>query len=165
MIDKKECTLYRAQDKNGAWWISESIVFNTSRTQAAFVWMAGAPLPTSAPLSNISTLVNIETLGKYTTMNTHDGEDAKKIFQGDLIAPKCYPFYGDDDGACKELNYVGEVYFDEDELQWCYALHVVSDRVRGGAVGDTLCSLGDQEIHILGNIHDNKELINHPKNL
>ena len=90
-------------------------------------------------------------------------KDGKEIYEGSIVITKDYPFYGDD--PCeKELNYVGEVFWDEEGLRWCYEMHVVSDRVRGAACGDTLCNWkhddkNSSDWEVIGNIYENPELL------
>lgn len=79
-----------------------------------------------------------------------------EIYEGDLITADCYPFYSD-----AELNYVAEVQYinDPDYLGWYYALHVVSDRVRGSACGSGLPDIAHNKLTVIGNIYQNSELL------
>ncbi len=99
-------------------------------------------------------------LMQYTGLKDKNGVE---IYEGDLIAPKHYPFYGDapemKDGRENpvELNYVGEVFYQEEDAVFAHQLHVVSDRVSGRACGGALFDLTD--IEVIGNIHENPDLI------
>lgn len=77
------------------------------------------------------------------------------LFEGDIIVIKEYPFYGDDDN--KELNYVGVVCYDDEQLLWFLSLEKVSDRVRGGASGDNLSEYDLTQAEIVGNVFNQKD--------
>lgn len=78
--------------------------------------------------------------------------NGKPIFEGDIVISGNYPFYSDG-----YKNYVGEVYWNEENLQWAYDVHVVSDRVRGCACGGWLADYGDWEV--IGNIYEHSHLL------
>lgn len=82
--------------------------------------------------------------------------DGKDIYEGDIFTCDQYPFYSDGN-----LNYVGIIEYIDDPayLAWYYGLAVVSDRVRGGACGSQLSELEDVEITVIGNIHQNPDLV------
>ena len=117
-------------------------------------------------LDNIGELPSqcLDYVMQYTGLKDRNGVE---IYDGYLIAPKEYPFYGiapglaGYDGECKELNYVGEVYFSEEDALFSVSLHVVSDRVAGRACGCSLFNYGD--IEVIGNIHENPELLESQK--
>lgn len=90
-----------------------------------------------------------------------DFEDINKtrICEGDIVIEKSYPFYGnapeitDSNKKCDELNYVGIVCIDKSG--WYLDLKMVSNRVRGSAIGMNLEDYN--ELEIVGNIHANNK--------
>ena len=111
-----------------------------------------------------SELSSIERLNDLIILQSTGKEDKNKnqSYQGDLIVVKSYPFYGDapeveENGKYQQLNYVGEVFYWKEEACWYVGLHVVSDRVLGGACGGALYNYNDFEI--IGNIYENPELL------
>jgi len=84
-----------------------------------------------------------------------------EIYEGDIVIEKSYPFYGnaseitDSNQKCDELNYVGVIVWDNG---YYVDLKVVSDRVRGSSIGQSLYDY--EELEVIGNIYENKELLN-----
>ena len=87
----------------------------------------------------------------YTGLKDKNG---KEIYEGDYFVIPDYPFYND--GL---RNYIGEIYWDDTNYQWAYGVHVVSDRVRGAACGGGIYDIIHTDIEIIGNIHENPELL------
>ena len=84
---------------------------------------------------------------QYTGLKDKNG---KEIYEGDILVENTYPFFTDE--GC---NYMGVVEWSDEGL-WAVELHVVSDRVRGGACGDLLAAYSEPEV--IGNIYDNPDL-------
>ena len=96
-------------------------------------------------------------LMQYTGLKDKNGIE---IYEGDIVVEKSYPFYGnaieitDSNQECDELNYIGVVVYDNG---YYVDLTVISNRVRGCAVGN---SLHDYEhLEVLGSIYENPELL------
>jgi uncharacterized phage protein (TIGR01671 family) len=104
--------------------------------------------------------LSYKTLMQYTGLKDKYG---KEIFEGDFIISKSYPFYPiikEDELNFNELNYIAEIYWDDEQYSFAYELHTISNRVRGLAMGGLLCEMPVKEIEIIGNIHENSELLN-----
>ena len=88
-----------------------------------------------------------ETVGQYTGLTDKNG---KKIFEGDIIS---IPF--EEDRYPYEENVIhyenAEVYFDTERYSW-YVRHSDDDLV-------SLWEYDDRDIIVIGNIHDNPELL------
>ena len=100
--------------------------------------------------------VKAESISQFTGLTDKNG---KKIFEGDLLNGFEYPFYRSEDNA---HNYFAEmVWFDE-----CCAFGIVTHKyptsnVRGISAGNTdyLEEYDFSEWEVIGNIHDNPELL------
>ena len=85
----------------------------------------------------------------------------KKIYEGDLMRCRRYPFYGiapgmdDYKGQLLEPNYIGQVYYWDDEACFYVRMHVISERVRGPACGMALFDYED--IENVGNIYEKND--------
>ena len=109
------------------------------------------------PLSGLSKLEDDSPIMQWTGLTDKEG---KLVFCGDLIICQSYPFYGDaanDNPTFKELNYIGEVYFWDEEMSWCVDMRVASDRVRGAACGGGLSDYKDCEV--IGNKYQDANLL------
>lgn len=82
--------------------------------------------------------------------------DDKLLFEGDIFKCDRYPFHSEGN-----LNYVGVAeYIDDPEyLGYYYDMIRISSRVRGGACGSSMTDLNGDVIDVIGNIHDNPEMI------
>ena len=115
---------------NGKWVEGHLIVFPKSKITKIMVWNA-------ADLDFDAIEVRPESVGQYTGLTDKDG---KKIFEGDIV--NCYTFTGMNDYRR------GVVHWDEMFCGWY-----------GKESCSLLCGLG--EIYeVIGNIHDNSELLN-----
>lgn len=59
--------------------------------------------------------------------------NGEPLFIGDKFFADRYPFFSEGD-----LNYVGQIYYCQRDMMVCYEMQIVSDRVRGCAVGSGL---------------------------
>lgn len=95
--------------------------------------------------------VDPETVGQFTGLYDAAG---KEIYEGDIIKGTEYPF--EDEG---NKNYVGVIVFDVGDCGWFYDLKRVSTRVRGSACGGSLARLDPDQIEVIGNIHEDPNLL------
>lgn len=95
-----------------------------------------------------------ETVGQYTGLTDKNG---KKIFEGDILKGFEYPFCCDD-----EFNYFAEVvWFNISPAFGIYTFKNPKSNVRGISEGNTdyLEYFDIDKWEIIGNIHDNPELL------
>lgn len=96
-----------------------------------------------------------DTIGQFTGLRDKNG---KEIYEGDILRGFKYPFY---DAEADAYNYYAIVDWDADEAQF-YAYH---DLARGAQVRGASCGVGVdmkdlRDMEVIGNIHDNPELLN-----
>ena len=96
-----------------------------------------------------------KTLGQYTGLTDKNG---KKIFEGDILKGEQYP-YKDCGGY---YNYFAEVvWFDNSPAFGIYTFKNPNSNVRGISMGNTdyFENFTSADWEIIGNIHDNPELL------
>jgi len=86
---------------------------------------------------------------QYTGLKDRTG---REIYEGDIVESKLYPFYTDEG-----RNYLGVIEWFDGDACWYLDMRVVSDRVRGYAVGGMLSEY--RELEVIGNIYENPELL------
>ena len=100
--------------------------------------------------------VDPETVGQYTGLTDKNGV---RIFEGDILRGFEYPFRSNSDG---EFNYFAEiVWFDDSSAFGIYTFKNPKSNVRGISEGNTdyLEYFNVDKWEIIGNIHDNPELL------
>ena len=97
--------------------------------------------------------VDPATVGQFTGLLDKNG---KEIYEGDIITADCYPFFSDG-----KPNYVAVVEWNDCGFAAFLELHKDSD-ARGISVGCPVMYFDSDnaaEFEIIGNIHDNPELL------
>ena len=95
-----------------------------------------------------------ETVGQYTGLTDRNG---KRIFEGDILKGFEYPFCSNG-----EFNYFAEiVWFDDSSAFGIYTFKNPKSNVRGISEGNTdyLEYFNVDKWEVIGNIHDNPELL------
>ena len=132
--------LFRGKRKdNGAWEYGSLVKLNKIKCTECTIVMP----------ENFSVVVIPETVGQYTGLTDKNGT---KIFEGDIVATKYKLGRGG--------YYVFEVYYNENLCQ--FALTINSGSYTKNKQYDwlQLTSLKANKVEIIGNIHDNPELLN-----
>jgi uncharacterized phage protein (TIGR01671 family) len=80
-------------------------------------------------------------------------KNGKLIYEGDILRSESYPFKSDN-----EYHYAAEVCFDEESAVFFYYVFRTSTKVAGRSEGNT-GQLNECDWEIIGNIHENKDLI------
>ena len=107
-------------------------------------------------MTGYHTPVISETVGQYTGLTDKNGV---RIFEGDILRGFEYPFCSNNNG---EFNYFAEiVWFDDSSAFGIYTLKNPKSNVRGILEGNTdyLKYFNVDKWEVIGNIHDNPELI------
>ncbi len=97
-----------------------------------------------------------QTVGQFTGLTDKNG---KRIFEGDLLNGFEYPFYRSEDNV---HNYFAEiVWFDENCAFGLVTHKYPTSKVRGISAGNTdyIEEYDFSEWEVIGNIHDNPELL------
>ena len=100
--------------------------------------------------------VDPETVGMWSGLKD---KNRNKIFEGDIFTADSYPFH------CEgQENYRGVIIYDESEgySGWYYNVEPISHRVRGCACGGGLGEIDLSGLEVIGNIHENPELLERP---
>ena len=90
--------------------------------------------------------VDPETVGQYTGLTDKNG---KKIFEGDIISEK---------PPMNEIAYIGYVAYDEEAAVWRFMIN------NDGKYNGVLFGTYSRSYTVIGNIHDNPELMEGDKN-
>ena len=113
------------------------------------------PYPETEGKPSDHVFVYPETIGQYTGLTDKNG---KKIFEGDILKGEQYP-YKDGDG---DYNYFAEVvWFDNSPAFGLYTFKNPKSNVRGISTGNTsyIEDFASEYWEVIGNIHDNPELL------
>lgn len=100
-------------------------------------------------------IILTDTIGQFTGLFDKNG---KEIYEGDILRGDDYPFY---DAEKDSYNYYAIVEWDEEAAQFYAYIHLAKDaEVRGisQGIGEDMENL--REMEVIGNIHDNPELLN-----
>jgi uncharacterized phage protein (TIGR01671 family) len=93
-----------------------------------------------------------DTLGQYTGLIDKNGV---KIFEGDILSSDKYPYFSDGN-----QNYFAEiVWFDNCPAFGLYTFKSPKSVVRGVAEGSEFIEDDLSDMEVIGNIHDNPELL------
>ena len=95
----------------------------------------------------LNTPVDPETVGQYTGFKDKTGKAPKEVYGDDIIAFTIFDHNGYD------IPFIGKVFWDEEDAGWNIKTK-----------GDSIWLLGqvlrqDDEAEVIGNIHDNPELL------
>ena len=104
-------------------------------------------------------IVDPETVGQYTGLTDKNGV---RIFEGDILRGFEYPFCSNING---EFNYFAEiVWFDDSSAFGTYTFKNPKSNVRGISEGNTdyLEYFNADKWEVIGNIHDNPEILKTP---
>ena len=113
---------------------------------------------TSKGYGNVSVEFDRIILEEFTGLPDING---KEIYEGDIVTSWLYPFTYKDPFVT-EKNYVGVVAWSEMNLAFYLEMFPISKRVRGSACGGLLASYEAKKLEVIGNIHDNPELLEAP---
>ena len=80
-------------------------------------------------------------------------KNGRLIYEGDILRSESYPFKSDN-----EYHYAAEVCFDEESAVFFYYVFRISTKVAGRSHGNN-GELNEYDWEVIGNIHDNPELL------
>jgi len=95
--------------------------------------------------------VDPETIGQYTGLKVKNG---KEIYEGDILTSGNYPFQ--DDG---KYNYHGVIEWIDEEASFYMTKRLANKEKRGISDGISQPIECIEEFEVIGNIHDNPELL------
>lgn len=141
---------FRGRKSNGEWIYGDLVTTETTDGH-----------PSKKDISPFDTVledteeVEENTIGQFTGLHDKNG---KEIYEGDILRGFEYPFY---DAEADAYNYYAVVDWDADEAQF----YAYKDLARGAQVRGISCGVcvdmeDLREMEVLGNIHDNPELLN-----
>ena len=137
--------LFRGKTKVGKW-VCGNYAFTDNNGEQHFIFQNKAFEYEVIP----------ETVGQYTGLTDKNG---KKIFEGDILKGYVYPFFNEEKD---EFNYFAEVVWFENSPAFGYVTHKNPlSKVNGISNGNTdyLEDFYSNCWEIIGNIHDNPELL------
>lgn len=138
--------LFRGKRDDNLQWIEGYIYRITENQEMPFLMMKD--------FHGITYPVYPETVGQYTGLTDKNG---KKIFEGDILAGDEYPYSYE-----TAWNYFAEVvWLDDGKAFGLYTFKNPQSNVRGVSHGltDYMDDFESSEWEIIGNIHDNPEMI------
>lgn len=142
--------LHRKSHQKNEWVYGMPTIFRDGRTAIRWQCSEKAKDPESWKTQSVEP----ETLGQFTELHDKNG---KEIYEGDIITADRYPFFADG-----KPNYVAVVEWNDCGFAAFFELHKDSD-ARGISVGCPVMDFDSDnaaEFEIIGNIHDNPELLN-----
>ena len=140
--------LLRGKRTDNGEWITDS---ETYIRDGDGIWLSDENL-------NVVTVLP-ETVGQYTGLTDKNGV---RIFEGDILRGFEYPFCSNING---EFNYFAEiVWFDDSSAFGIYTFKNPKSNVRGISEGNTdyLEYFNADKWEVIGNIHDNPEILKTP---
>ena len=118
-----------------------------------FIIPDGTPIPKDKPIGDIQVEVREFTVGQFTGLHDKNG---KEIYEGDILRGDEYPYH--DDG---EDNYLGVVFFADDDYAWEVMKFVTAQSKRSGIsnfINDEFYGIDFSQMEVVGNLWDNKGL-------
>lgn len=141
--------LFRGKRTDNGEWETGSIVVIRGGCSDEQIYIADK-------MTGCNTSVREETVGQYTGLTDKNGV---RIFEGDILRGFEYPFCSNNNG---EFNYFAEiVWFDDSSAFGIYTFKNPKSNVRGISEGNTdyLEYFNADKWEVIGNIHDNPELL------
>lgn len=142
---------FRGRKPNGKWIYGDLVTTETTDGEPSKQEI----LPFDKMIFDDTEEVEEYTIGQFTGL--HDKND-KEIYEGDILREDDYPSY---DAEKDFYNYYAIVEWDEEAAQF----YAYLDLARGAQVRGVSCGVSvDMEdlraLEVIGNIHDNPELLN-----
>lgn len=128
--------------------------FNNGQMSKPFTFGEGVCWPNGS----VSTANKIGTVMQFTGLKDKNGNE---IYEDDIFRSDSYPFNSEGND-----NYHGLIVFDDADgySGWYYLPEPISHRVRGAACGGLIGELELSTVEIIGNVHENPELLERPLN-